>query len=145
MSHTPLIGVVGVKYWASMANAMVECLDPIIIKGQKTKIPLGVLYDAKKFFKIVLGQKTGDTMFDNPPAQSNAHVIAWNILSNCRNLRSHMKKGADGHFLRFAKLLEKLGEPVVLDEMDKKDQKTVYDLRDFFNALLRQDDRRGRS
>ena len=142
MSRIPLIGVVGAKHWSSMANAMVECLDPIIIKGQKTKIPLGVFYDAKNFFKIVLGQKTGDTMFDNHLAQLNAHVIAWEVLNNCRpDLISPTREEADGHFLRFVKLLEKLGEPAALGEEDKK---TVYDLRDFFTALLRKGAREGR-
>jgi len=132
MSRTISVGVVGVKYWEYMANAMVKCLDRIIIKAE-LKIPLGVLHDAKKFFKIVLGQKTGDTMFDNPPARLNAHVIAWDVLKNRPDQISRTKKWADVHFRRFAKLLEKLGEPVALDEKDKK---TVYDLRDFFAALV---------
>ncbi|MDP2933224.1 MAG: hypothetical protein Q8N81_03765, partial [bacterium] len=104
--------MVGAKHWSYPALAMAKCLDQII-KGQKTKIPLGVFHDAQLFLKVVLGRKTG-THFDNPPAQVNAFGIAWDVLNNCPNLRSRTRKGAEGHFLKFAEFLESLeGQPTV--------------------------------
>lgn len=147
MSRTPHIGVVGVKHWAYMAGAIVERLDQII-KGQKTKIGLGILYDVLLFFKVVLGQKTG-TFFDNHLARGHAHVLAWKILNDCPAIKSHTPKEANGHFRRFADFLKSLAnQPTFpLDKggwckqpavpLSKKNQITAIDLRDFFTALLR--------
>lgn len=146
MSRTSLVGVVGAKHWGCMADAMARCLDQII-KSQKTKIGLGILYDARLFFKVVLGQETG-MFFDNPPARSHAHALAWKILRNCPALRSHTPEETDGHFRRFADFLKSLAsQPTFpLDKgwckqpavpLSKKNQITAIDLRDFFAALLR--------
>lgn len=154
MSRTPNIGVVGVKHWAYMAAAMVECLDQIIKGQQGVKIPINVLRDALLFFRVVLEQETG-THFDNHLARSHALVLAWEILNDCPVLQSHTLGEADKRFRRFAKFLENsenqptvpLGrgfgkQPVV--PLSRGNQKTVTDLRDFFAALLRKDAREGR-
>ena len=153
MSRTISVGVVGAKHWLYPAAVMEMRLDQII-KGQKIKIPLGVLHDAQLFFKVVLGRKTG-SHFDNGPAQLNAPVIAWNVLNNCPDLRTHTRKEADGHFRRFAKFLESLeSQPTVpLNEgfakqpsvpLGEEDQKTANDLRDFFAALVKKAEREDR-
>lgn len=152
MSRTPNIGVVGVKYWAYMAEVMAGCLGGAV-KGERPIIPINVFRDAWRFFGVVLGKETRDIIFDNnPPAQSNAYVIAWDVLNDCPSLRSDTLKGADGHFRRFAEFLESLeGQPTVpLGEgwgkqpavpLSEEDQKTASDLRDFFAALVRKSDR----
>ncbi len=153
MSRTISVGVVGAKHWSYPAGVMAKCLNQIT-EGQKTKIPLGVFHDAQLFLKVVLGRETG-THFDNPPARLNAHVIAWDVLNTCPDLRTHMIKGADGHFLRFAEFLESLeGQPTVplnegwgkqpLVPLSTEDQKTATDLRDFFAALSKKGEREGR-
>lgn len=146
MSRTFLIGVVGAKHWECMADAMARCLDQII-KGQKTKIGLGILYDALLFFKVVLGKETG-TCFDNPPARRQAHALAWEILRDCPDLRSHTPEETDEHFRKFAGFLISLADqPTVSSNkgrykqpavpLDERNKKTATDLRDFFAALLR--------
>ena len=140
MSRTISLGVVRTKYRSYMAHVMTSELN-LILRNLKTEIPINVLFEAKKFFKIVLGQKTDDAMFDNQPARSNAYAIAWDVLNTCPDLRTYTRKGADGHFLRFAKLLEKLGK---LATLDKEDKKTANDLRDFFAALSRKGERESR-
>lgn len=155
MSRTSHIGVVGAKHWKCMAGAMVERLDQII-KGQKTKVGLGILYDALLFFGVVLSRKTGNTMFDNLPARGHAHALAWKILRDCPGLQSRTPEETDGHFRRFAGLLKNLAaQPTVpFDKggwykqfavpLNKRNQKTAADLRNFFTALLRKAARESR-
>ncbi len=121
MSRTPNIGVVKVGYWSYAASAMIECLN-LIISNQVIIIPRYVLYDAWKFFQIVLEHETGDATFDNPLARINAQVIVSEILNDCPVLQSRTLKEANGHFRRFAEFLEELKQqPVVpLNDEDKK-------------------------
>ncbi len=148
MSRTIAIGVVGAGYWSDMARVMEGCLD-LIIRSREVKIPLGVLYNALLFFRVVLSRKTGNTMFDNLPARGHAHLLAWKILNDCPALRSHTKREADWRFHEFADFLKSIADrpalpfdkggwykqPVV--PLNKRKQKTAKDLRDFYAALLR--------
>ncbi len=155
MSRAPLVGVVKVRYWVYMAIVMAECLNQIIEGKKEIKIPVNILHDARLFFKIVLGQRTGDTMFDNQPAQTNARIIAWDILNDCSFLKSGALEEKDGYIYRFAEFLESLEkQPTVpfgsgwckqlVVPLDEKNKKTVADLHDFFKALLRKDARESR-
>ncbi len=150
MSRTPNIGVVRTEYWSYMAAAMASCLEQII-NGQRTEIPINVFRDALLFFKITLEQKTG-TFFDNPLAQMNAYVIAQEILCDCPLLSPHTPEETKNHLRRFAEFLESLEnqptipfgkgfakQPVV--PLGTDDQKAATDLRDFFAALVRKNDR----
>jgi hypothetical protein len=130
-----------------MADAMTRCLDRIV-KDQKTKIGLGILYDALLFFKVLLCQETG-TFFDNHLARRNAHALAWDILRDCPGLQSRTPEETNRHFRRFAGFLKNLAaQPAIpFDKggwykqfavpLNERDQKTAADLRDFFTALLR--------
>ena len=155
MSRTPNIGVVGVKYWAYMAKVMAECLNQVI-EGKETKIPIGVLGDAQLFFKVVLKQKTG-THFDNLLAQTNALVIALEILNDYLFFQSQTFREANRQFRRFAELLKYLEDRPTVSlgigkgwakqpaiPLNRENQKRAVDLRDFFAALLRKDAREGR-
>lgn len=148
MSRTSRIGVVGAGFWSEMARVMEGCLD-LIIKGREAKIPLGALYDALLFFRVVLSRKTGNTMFDNLQARGHAHLLAWKILNDCPALRSHTKREADWHFHEFADFLKSIADrpAVPFDNggwykqltvpLSKRKQKTATDLRDFYAALLK--------
>ena len=142
MSRTPDIGVVGVRYWAYMAEVLTTCLDQII-NGQWVKIPVNVLGDAQRFFSIILERTTGDVTFDHPLARTYAQAIALEILNNCYSLQSHALEEANRHFHRFAKFLEVLKQQPAVPPNDE-DKKTATDLRDFFAALLRKNARKSR-
>ncbi len=133
MSYTQSIGVVGVEYWSYMAITMATCLGRIISGGMHV-LSINVLLDAQKFFDVVLGKETGDTMFDNPPAQQHAHSLAWEILNNCDELRSKTKERADDYFQKFAALLNKLGKEV-RRPLNPEELKTAEELQGFFLAL----------
>jgi hypothetical protein len=145
MSRVSHNGVVGVKYWEYMAEVMAKCIDRAIL-GQRVKVPLGILYDALLFIKVVLGQKTG-TFFDNHLARNSAHTLAWHILDDCQTLQSNTQEEVNDHFRRFAEFLKNLvAEPTApfgkggwckqfAVPFDETNLKTAVDLRDFFVAL----------
>lgn len=154
MSRTTSLGVVGAEHWSYPAGAMAKCLDRIIKGQQAVKIPINVFGDARLFFKVVLSRKTG-TFFDNLPARSHAHALAWEILTDCPILQSHTLEETDGHFRRFSDFLKSLADQPTVPlgkgwckqptvPLSKRDQKTAIDLRDFFTALLRKDARESR-
>ncbi len=133
MSRTPLIGVVGAEYWSYMAGIMATCLDRIA-RGGTYILPLGVFYDARKFFNVVLRKETGDTMFDNPPARQCAHALAWEVLNSCDELRCATEELANCHFQKFAALLDKLGKET-RESLNPDELKTAEELQIFFFAL----------
>lgn len=135
MSYTRSIGAVGAEYWSNMAIAMSNILGNIRKSGEKIQIPRGIWYDARKFFRLVLGEKTGDTMFNNHLAQLNAHVIAWEALGNCGGFRCKTRKEADGYFTRFATLLDELNENRATEPLNQEWLKTAEEFQRFFFAL----------
>lgn len=139
MSHTPLIGVVGAEHWSYEALITATCLGRITRRG--VQIPPNVLYCARKFFDVVLGKETGDTMFDNPPARQCAHSLAWEVLNSCDELMSkdglmsRIEKEANDYFKKFAALLEKLNKKKAKELLSPEELETAKELQKFFTAL----------
>ncbi len=134
MSRTPLIGVVGAEYWSYMAGIMATCLDRIA-RGGTYILPLGVFYDARKFFNVVLRKETGDTMFDNPPARQCAHALALEVLNSCDELRCQTEELANYYFQEFDALLEKLSRKRVKTLLSPRELEIAKELQKFFTAL----------
>jgi hypothetical protein len=133
VSYTLSIGVVGAGYWSYIALIMAICLGRITYSG--VHIPLNILFDARKFFNIVLKTKTNDTTFDNPPARACAHNLAWEVLNSCDGLRSKTEKQANNYFQKFAALLEKLSKKRVKKPLSSEELKTAEELQKFFATL----------
>ncbi len=133
MSYTLSIGAVGAEYWSYAALITATCLSRITRRG--VEIPPGVLHDARKFFNVVLGRETGDTMFDNPPARQCAHALAWEVLRSCDKLGSQTEEQANGYFKKFAALLEKPNKKGVGKPLSSRELKTAKELQKFFTVL----------
>ncbi len=133
MSYTQSIGVVGAEYWSYAALITATCLDRITRRG--VEIPPGVLYDARKFFDVVLKKETGDTMFDNPPARQCAHALALEVLNSCDELRCQTEELANYYFQEFDALLEKLSRKRVKTLLSPREREIAKELQKFFTAL----------
>lgn len=135
MSYTRSVGVVGAEYWSYPALITATCLGRITRRG--VRIPPNVLCDARKFFDVVLGRKTGDTMFDNPPARQCAHALAWEVLNSCDELRCVTEELANYYFQEYAALLEKLKQKRVRIPLSLRELEIAKELQKFFTALYK--------
>lgn len=132
MSISTSMDTVDASYWTYVAAVMVERLDKIIStrRVRLKDIPKSVLRDAEEFFRLVL-EASGDSTPDNPPASINAYLIATDVA---REASPAIPDGTkiEGALEKYAKLLEKLKVPHVLDE---KELSLAQDLRRFFVQL----------
>lgn len=133
MSKTISNGVVGPEYWEYAATVISGILE-MLASGQYTEIPRGILDKVQKFFKIVLKEETGDSIFDDSPlAQTSAMVMADEILFLVLN-KQVSREEADRYYKKFLKLLDVMGKSRF--EIGPK-KETVRELAQFFRILQR--------
>lgn len=146
---SPSAGEINEGYWAFMAAPMALKLKEVA-EGKETRIDYDVLLDAIKLFKVILAKETGDDMFDNPPAQTSAFVMALGILSDSQRskLRAYYKgEEANSCFQRFENFLKRLNDQPTayvrrlggfkqISALSDADRITAGELSNFFATLF---------
>jgi hypothetical protein len=134
MSDTISVDVVGPSYWAYMATVMAECLNTFVQqeKVRPDEIPAAVYDGAKEFFALVL-EAAGDVFPENPPASTNAYVIASEALRGASKPFPATSQALRAELERYSQFIDDLSEPRELTEA--ADIETAEALKRFFMHL----------
>jgi hypothetical protein len=135
MSETISVGVVGRSYWVYMANVMAEYLGQIIqakrIQSRLAEIPQGVYKDAQEFFRLVL-QAVEPGFSENPPASTNAYMIAADSLRGSSTPIPETDPELEMRLKQYQFFIERLQEP---HRLNSDELNTAQALHDFFVRL----------
>lgn len=134
MSDTISVDVVGPSYWAYMATVMAECLKKFVEDEEvrPDDIPPAVYDGAKEFFDLVL-EAAGDVFPENPPASTNAYVIASEALRGASKPFPATTQDLRAELERYSQFVDDLAEP--RDLTGVADKEMAEALKRFFLHL----------
>lgn len=136
MSRTPDVGCYKASYWSYAAGVVQRSLkNALASNGAVSAVPVNVLADAQKFFRITLEQNTGDSSVDHIVPQAHAMVMAWRWLEPVK--RGATKEEFKGYMQKFLSLLERLSHTETIT-LNSDEQKSAAELVVFYSQLIRE-------